>query len=234
MVCDEYLRTTENINALLQLKKSDFYKQINSDTDESEYRINLRKDIIKRSRRSRSEITNYNETVQLLDQLLPNFEEHELIFNFGYCSSKKIMVERSGVKCIPNGESVTWKDLRSGMACDLLKKGWSVDEVNARLGHKPSSAEIDKYINFLALDRHTPKKKIQEFTINKLKTEIEQSKARERLQTLRMENIKKQMQVQKEQTNNQMKQIKESILEDLTKSNIKNGFKHQESQVYYW
>lgn len=206
----------ENINALLQLKKSDFYKQKNPDTDESEYRVNLRKEILKRSRRSRSEITNYNETVQLLDQLLPDYKEHDLIFGFGYGTGKKIIsraVERAGVKCIPNGESVTWKDLRSGMACNLLKKGWSIDEVNARLGHKPSSDEIDKYINFLALDRHIPKKKVQEFTINKLKSEIEQSKERERLQALRMENMQKQMKVQQDE----MKHFKENVMQDLTK-----------------
>jgi len=183
----------ENINALLKLKKSDFYKQQNPYTKENEYRINLKKDILKRSRRPRSEITNYNETVELLEQHLRDIEDNELLFKFDYRNAKKIVdraVERSGVKCIPNGEKVTWKDLRSGMACDLLKKGYTTDEVNARLGHKPSSDEIDKYINFLAIDRHTPKKKVHQFEMEKLNENLEEVKSRERLQLQRNQEMR--------------------------------------------
>jgi DNA polymerase III delta prime subunit len=73
---------------------------------------------------------------------------------------------------MPGGQKVTWKDLRSSMACDLLKKGWSRDEVNARLGHKPSSRIIDRYINFLALDRNKPKKKVFESNLKKIEEEL--------------------------------------------------------------
>jgi hypothetical protein len=186
----------ENINSLLRLKKSDFYKQSNPYTDEPEYRVNLRKEILKRSRRARSEITNYPETVELLDSLLESFQDGDDIFHFGYRSAKKIIdraVERTNIRCIPNGEKTTWKDLRSSMACDLLKKGWTTDEVNARLGHKPSSDEIDKYVNFLAIDRHTPKKKVEEFKLLQLKQSLEESKEKEKLQGMRIENLQKQM-----------------------------------------
>ena len=119
-------------------------------------------------------------------------KEDDLLFDFGYPSAKMMIVravERSGVKCIPNGEPVTWKDLRSGMACDLLQKGWTTDEVNARLGHKPSSKEIDKYVNFLAIDRHRPKTKVQQFEISKINHELQESKEREKLQIRRIESI---------------------------------------------
>lgn len=53
-------------------------------------------------------------------------------------------------------------DVRSSMACDLLSKGWTTDEVNQRLGHRLSSREIDKYVNWLSLDRHKPKKRFHE------------------------------------------------------------------------
>lgn len=190
----------ENIQALLQLKKSDFFKQINQDTKEPEYRVNLRREILKRSRRPRSEITNYPDTAELLNQILPDYKDDDLIFKFGYGGSKKIIdnaVARAKVKCIPGGEKVTWKDLRSGMACDLLKKGYSVEEINNRLGHKPSSDEIDKYINFLAIDRHKPKKKVEEYTIKKLQAEVEEYKERDKLKDKRYEQLSNDMEEMK-------------------------------------
>jgi len=191
----------ENINSLIRLKKLDFNKQINPYTKEPEYRVNLRKEILKRSRKPRSEITNYNETVEFLDQHLGSLKDDERLFNFDYRNAKKIIdraVERSDVKCTPNGEKVTWKDLRSGMACDLLKKGYTSDEVNARLGHKPSSSEIDKYINFLAIDRHTPKKKVHQFEMQKLDEELQEVKRREKLQISRNQEMQNQMQLMQE------------------------------------
>jgi len=181
--------TGENINSLLQLRKKDFHRQQNPHTKEPEYRINLRKEILKRTRKPRSEITNFNETVELIEQHLSDMKEEDTLFNFDYRNAKKIIdraVERSKIKCIPKGQKPTWKDLRSGMACDLLKKGWTCDEVNARLGHKPSSEEIDKYVNFLAIDRHTPKKKVQQFELEKINAELEDSRKREKLLTQRV------------------------------------------------
>lgn len=158
----------ENINAHLQLRPEDFHRQVDPETGEPEYRINYRREILKRSRRPRSELSNYPETVDLLDEILPTIPPGQPIFTFGYRYAKKIMdgaAKRSGVVCEPTGDRVTWKDLRSGMACDLLAKGWTRDEVNARLGHTPSSDEIDKYINFLAIDQRKPKRKVAEYLI---------------------------------------------------------------------
>lgn len=204
----------ENINALLKLKKKDFHKQNNPYTKEPEYRVNLKKEILKRTRKPRSEITNYNESVELLDQHLRNLKDNDSLFNFGYANAKKIInraVARTKVKCIPNGEVVTWKDLRSGMACDLLKKGYTTDEVNARLGHKPSSDEIDKYVNFLAIDRHTPKKKVQQFEMEKLNEELQEIRRREKIQTQRNENLKLEMQAMREQQKNISGQVVEIL-----------------------
>jgi len=200
----------ENINALLKIKKIDLLKQKNPHTKEEEYRINLRKEILKRSRKQRSEITNYNETVHLLDQHLKNLKEEDLLFNFEYGMAKKIMtraVERAGVKCIPNGEKTTFKDLRSGMACNLLKKGWNTDEVNARLGHRPSSEEIDKYINFLAIDRHTPKKKVHQFEMEKINEELQEVKRREKLQIQRNKEMEEKLRVKQIEDNKRMKVV---------------------------
>ena len=205
----------ENINSLLKLKKNDFIKQTNPHTKEPEYKINLKKEILKRSRRARGEITNYKETVLFLEQLLNNLEDDELLFKYGYNNAKKILqraVDKGKAKALPNNSNPTWKDIRSGMACHLLIKGWTTDEVNARLGHRPSSTEIDKYVNFLALDRHTPKKKVHEFELSKLNDELNKMK-----ELAKLENMRKDSEIQR--LKSEHSEIKEMI-KDLWKQGI--------------
>ena len=178
----------ENASSLLQLRKNDPTRQVNQDTNESEYLINLRRETLKRSRTPRSEFTNYRETVELLDLILKGKRDDEPLFKFGYRMAKKIIeraVRITGARCTPGGQKVTLKDLRSSMACDLLKKSWTTDEVNSRLGHKPSSSEIDRYVNFLALDRRKPKKKLHDHKLTQLTLEIQKMKDREKLYQLR-------------------------------------------------
>ena len=64
---------------------------------------------------------------------------------------------------------------------------WNRDELNARLGHKPSSRIIDRYINYLALDRKKPKKKVYESNLRKIEAELESSKELSKLQSQRYE-----------------------------------------------
>ena len=184
----------ENSGSLLQLRKRDFTQQRNEDTNEPEYLVNLRREILKRSRTPRTEVTNYRETVELLDSLLDNLKDDDLLFSFGYRMAKKIMeraVRITKAACIPAGQAVTLKDLRSSMACDLLSKDWTTDEVNYRLGHKPSSREIDKYVNFLAIDRRKPKRKLHEHAVGKLTRELEALRDREKLFQQRQTRLKK-------------------------------------------
>lgn len=182
----------ENINSLLQLKKRNFKKQRNPDTDDDEYLITLPNEILKRSRTSRSEITLHPETVRYLKLILEDLKDDDNVFNFQYGTAKKILeriVQKVKAVCIPNGEKVTWKDFRSSMACYLLKNGWNTDEVNARLGHKPSSREIDKYVTYLALDRHKPKKRLFDSNVEELKKELDDFKKREKLYNQRFEEM---------------------------------------------
>ena len=201
----------ENINSLLELEKDDFKRQTNTDTGEPEYLVILSKEKLKRSRTPRSEITNYPETIKFLDIVLDNlkpidkkmsnkyFQSRNLneihgedkLFKFGIKTASvflKRIVEKSGVRCSPEGQRVTWRDLRSSMACDLLKKEWTRDEVNARLGHRPSSRIIDRYINYLALDRNKPKKKIYDGNLKRVESELERSKELSKLQGQRLTN----------------------------------------------
>jgi hypothetical protein len=184
----------ENASSLLQLRKEDCNRQINEATREPEYLINLRKAILKRSRKPRTEITNYPETVYYLDLLLKTAVDGALLFRFGAAWAKKVLtraVQKTGARCRPGGERVTLKDLRSSMACDLLSKGWSRDQVNARLGHIPSSKEIDRYINYLAIDKSGPKRQLQQFETSRLVDEIAQIRHREKAIMAQIDSVKR-------------------------------------------
>lgn len=177
------------VRTMLQLVKADFTRQISSATGEPEYRVQPRRVILKRTRTPRSELTLYRETMQLLDLHLATLEPGAALFQFGYGAAVKFLRRAAAsarVTCQPSGHRVTWKDLRSGLACDLLRKGWSRDEINARLGPKPSSREIDKYLNVFALDRHQPKTKAHQFEMSKLSEQLAQSQSREKLRAQRL------------------------------------------------
>ncbi len=192
----------ENGHSLLQLRKRDFSRQVNRETGQAEYVINLQPEILKRSRTPRAEVTNYAETVELLDFLLGQMTDDQLLFSFGHRMAAKALdraVRLTAATCIPGGQKVTLKDLRSSMACDLLSKGWTTDEVNYRLGHKPSSREIDKYVSWLALDQRRPKKRMFDSNLNDIQNELEESKRREKLTADRLRRQQEEMDLLKEQ-----------------------------------
>jgi len=183
----------ENINSTLNLRKRDCIKQKNRSTNEPEYLIVLNKEILKRSRTPRTEPTNYKETVELLDIVLEDLGPDDRLFDVGVRQVEKVMtnaVRITKIICKPKGERPTLKDLRSGMACHLLGEcGWTSDEVKGRLGQKPSSKSIDKYITYLALNKDNPKKKIYDSNLSKIESELEEIKEREKLKDKRIENM---------------------------------------------
>ncbi|MCC6678802.1 MAG: hypothetical protein IT436_16845 [Phycisphaerales bacterium] len=155
----------ENIHTLLQLTKREFTRQTNRHTGEPEYLVHLAENKLKRSRRPRSEVTVYRETARYADIILDQARDDEPLFAFGYRQAVKVLhdaAKRGGATSEPLRERIRWKDLRSGMACHLLRCGWTRDEVNARLGHTPRSSALDAYINFLALDRDAPKQRMRD------------------------------------------------------------------------
>lgn len=174
----------ENIDALLQLQKKDFVRATDPYIKEPEYRVNLPQEKIKRSRQTRTEPTLYPETVRYCDMVLQELEDEDEVFAFGYRQAVKLMHNarrKTGVKCMPNGEPVRWKDLRSGMACYLLSMGWQPHEINLRLGHTPNSEALNAYISYLAVDRHRPKWKLYESQLETLQEELRETRERERL-----------------------------------------------------
>lgn len=180
----------ENIATLLQLQRKDFVRQRHRDTKEAEYLVNLSKLKLKRSRRARSEPTLYPETVRFADMVLEPLAPEDPIFRFGYRQALKIMhavVRKTQATCLPNNDPVRWKDLRSGMACHLLKVGWSREEVDARLGHTPNSSALNAYVNYLAIDREKPKKRLFDSSLEQIQGELEETKRREKLLADRVE-----------------------------------------------
>lgn len=219
----------ENIFSILQLKKRNFVRQINKDTKEFEYNVNLPREILKRNRVPRTETTNFKETTELLDIILENLKDDDLIFNFGYRQAEKIFdraVKITNIKCKPTGKKPSIKDLRSGTMCDLLDKGWSRDEINARLGHKPSSTEIDKYINYKALDKQKPKIKVYQNNLAKIEIELEEVKQREKLKEMRFEELKKEYDLFKHEVRKHIEERKKQInIEEYYKNEIMKGFR---------
>jgi len=183
----------ENIGSLLQLKKKDCTPQKNKDTGEREYLVNFQQEILKRSRTPRSELTNFPETAKFLDILLEDKKEEDLLFDFQIKQAEKFLRRACKLvraRCIPNGEPITWAVLRSSMACNLLDKGWHTDEINGRLGHKPSSRALDRYVNFKAKKGYKSKKRIYVSNLKELQEGLEKSKEMQKLLTKRYEKLK--------------------------------------------
>lgn len=183
----------ENINSLLLLRKRDCLREINETIKEPEYRINLRKEILKRSRTPRTIITNYKETSQFLDILLKDLKDDALIFDFKYSMARKFLeraIKITDCKCKPTGKTPSWKDMRSSMTCELMRnESYSEEQLKDRLGHTPGSQIIAKYANYLALNRKTPKKRFSEYKLSEIEEELKQSKLREKLQVERIEKL---------------------------------------------
>jgi len=224
----------ENIGSLLQLRKRDFRRQLNPQTNEPEYLVDLRKEILKRSRRARVEITNFIETAELLDIVLQNIQDDDLIFNFGHRQALKFIAHCTNVtkiKCIPTGKNPTFKDLRSSMCCYLLKIGWRIEEINSRLGHSPANlAMVTRYANYLALDRHKPKIKVSDNNVQVMKESLDNYRQREKLQCLRIEQQHTRIEVlekDREKTNEQINELMKGIA-DLQIS-LKNKIRENQS-----
>ena len=174
----------ENIGTLLRLQKKDFERAVDPHSKEPEYLVNLASEKLKRTRQSRREPTLYPETARYCDMVLEELGDEDEVFEFGHRQALKLIHEagkKTGAKCEPDGKPVTWKDLRSGMACHLLSMGWQPHEVNLRLGHTPNASTLNHYINHLAIDRHRPKRKLYESQMVALQEELRELRERERL-----------------------------------------------------
>jgi len=210
----------ENIMSLLQLRKRDFRRQSNPETNEPEYLLDLRKEILKRSRVARVEIILFDETVELLDVVLELLSDDDLLFPFGQRQAAKFMtqcVKATKVNCSPTGKDPTFKDLRSSMCCYLLKEGWRIEEINSRLGHRENNLSmVTRYANYLALNKRAAKKRLSDNNVMANKEALGESKNRERMYCMRIDEQEKQLQLlenEKDQTNELIRQLIRQVAE---------------------
>ncbi len=100
------------------------------------------------------------------------------------------------------------------MACHLLRKGWSVDEVRARLGHKPNSDAITHYVSYLAIDRSRPKQKLHQGQLQQTQHELQEARTRDRLAGERIRKQEQELQVMYSawrQTMEDVRELKETL-----------------------
>lgn len=93
------------------------------------------------------------------------------------------------------------------MACNLLKKGWSIDEINSRLGHTVNSHVIRRYLTYLSLDKRKPQAKVHQTNLRKLELDLEKQRELNKLQGLRVETLKKEQDQMKEEFSKQMAKV---------------------------
>jgi integrase len=191
------------VSALVQLRKSNFELK-KSKNDEEYYIVHVPKEISKKGRRVRNNFVSFTETNQLLKNYLEKLRDSDLLFNFephGIYRALMRLNEKYDFRVKPTGDQVSIKDFRSSCATHLLKQGWTTDEVKARLGHAPSSDEIDKYVNYLGLHQERRREQDVKIDFNNYKEKYEES----------TEHIRK-LEAHQEIINRQMEEMRKMVM----------------------
>ncbi|MCB9361896.1 site-specific integrase [Candidatus Woesearchaeota archaeon] len=194
------------IGEALQITKKDCVKRHNVVSDRDEYRIRVLKQA------SKSKVTHYAttvlpQTVEFLNVYLKDLKNGELLFPFGHTNARMLIhrvTTKAKVVAQPEKKAIKLHTFRKSCATHLLKKGYSIDFVKARLGHKPSSTVIDRYVSYLGLDEEQQVGKIQKVdykellnayqeTMDKLQaisenSKLEQKKLTEKISSMELQN----------------------------------------------
>ncbi len=157
--------TGVRVGTALNLRKKDIEKRFNQETKEYFYLIHIRKEYTK-SRREENIGTWLPETTELLDQYLEEVaKDDDLLFNFSYQNARKLVTRvsiKGGIITKPDNESITLHDFRRSSATYWLTKKVSIDSIKKRLGHRPSSTVIDKYVSYLGINEEQIVTELQE------------------------------------------------------------------------
>ncbi|MFH1915631.1 MAG: site-specific integrase [Nanoarchaeota archaeon] len=166
------------VSALVQLKKSHFELKQDSETKTEFYTLRIPKDISKKGRRIRNNYIHFTETNELLKKHLTGLEDTDKLFNMQPFALYRALERLNAVhhfKTKPEGKEITTKDFRSSCATYFLQIGWNTDEIKGRLGHSPSSDEIDKYVNYLGLHQNKRREKDLKIDFNNYKEKHEEA-----------------------------------------------------------
>lgn len=160
------------VNALVQLRKSDFSLEPDPINNDSYFKLNIRKEISKKTRQKRFLPILQLKANELLKTCLENLKDSDKLFNFNppaLNKALKLIVRKLNLKTQGEiADEIRIKDFRSSAACYWGNLGYSVDFINVRLGHKLSSREIDKYESFRAINQEKPRQEIYNLNYKEL------------------------------------------------------------------
>mgnify|MGYP003646219885 CR=1 FL=1 len=166
------------VGETLQLEKRDFQLRYNENTKQNYYKVRIRKEITK-SQKERRNGTLIPETTELLERYLKTLKNPtDLLFPDSYQNYRQVvyrLTEKTGVRCQPDNQLVTTHVFRKAGATHWLKRGFSIDQVKNRLGHKPSSRVIDLYVSYLGLDEDKSVEEIQTGDISEMTKKYNES-----------------------------------------------------------
>lgn len=155
LLFDTGLRVGEALN----LRKGDVQEMKD---EKNPYRLIIRASTTK-SKRDRYVKLWSNESNEILGAWLSansEFDEETLLFPMNYAAVKKhlsVSSEQLKLYTEPDRKRLAPHDFRRSCATYWLTQGVSIDLIKARLGHKPSSAVIDRYVSYLGLDENPEK-----------------------------------------------------------------------------
>ncbi|MFH1607191.1 MAG: site-specific integrase [Nanoarchaeota archaeon] len=179
------------MGAMLQILKSDFTKESDEVSNTKYWVLHVRKEISKKSRQKRDIYIYFNETSDLLSAYLPTLTDDQRLFDWSPRNTYKFIKDysnRANIKVKPGNEPISPKDFRSSCATYFLKQEWTTDQVKGRLGHSPSSKEIDRYVNYFGLNQASFIRKKKQIDFGNYKEKY--AEITEELKHIRLENRK--------------------------------------------
>lgn len=216
------------IQAILQLEKKDFTREYDNETKTHYWMVHVRKEISKKFRSRRDLYIHFQETNRLLEEYLPKIEDTDSLFNFGPRNAYKIVKELSAklnIKVKPSNDPVNLRDFRSSMATYFLGMAkWSTDEVKARLGHKPSSRVIDRYVSYLGLNQEKKRKQAVELDFSNYKRQYEEAQETIRKLKVGQDEIKSRLSTDNSELREQIEKLRDGYdeMQGLLNSMTKN------------
>lgn len=182
------------LNAVLQLRKSDFVKYYDEELRQDYYKVNARQEISKKHRQKRNLDILDGRLNNLLVSYLKNLQDDDLVFNITPQSLrkklnrlvKKLNLKTRGEVC----KFIRLKDFRSSCANFLLDKGFSTEFIKVRLGHKFSSKVIDRYLSYRGINQEKVRKEITKLNLDKVQNENDELKMLYRQQQNEISDLK--------------------------------------------
>jgi uncharacterized protein YukE len=165
------------IGTTLRIKVKDIEPRYKEQGKQLQYVIHIPKANTK-SNATRAVIVMLPETILLMQAHLQGMKKEDYLFNFQYSNAIKIIThasKRAKVVVKPVDDTLETHDFRRSGTMYFLNRRFSHDWLKKRLGHKPSSTAIDKYINYASLDDEDPFEQQQEHSYQELVEKYDQS-----------------------------------------------------------